>query len=81
MVKLQQVIMTNLSKKGTGQSENSPIRSIIEFYSPEGDLLAKNDPMGNFTIEQLVEFGAYCQNNQSKSPHDLAQFFISSHGR
>ena len=38
------VIRTTLLRRGTGQSEDSPIRVITQYWSLDGDLLAEVDP-------------------------------------
>ena len=74
MINLQEVIICDLKTKGTGQHVSSPIRRIIEIYSKEGVLIALNDPMGNFTKEDLFEFARQCQ---LRPTEDIEKIFQS----
>jgi hypothetical protein len=42
MVKLQEVIVTNIKRRGNG--EDDPIRVITQYWSKDGELLAEVDP-------------------------------------
>jgi hypothetical protein len=39
-----QVIRTTLQRRGSGKSEEDPIRVITQFWSLDGELLAEVDP-------------------------------------
>ena len=60
MIQVKELVVTDLSRKGTGQNELSPVRSIFEVYSKEGDLLAIHDRLGNYSVEDLIAFGKFC---------------------
>jgi hypothetical protein len=60
MVQVKELVLTDLSRKGTGKNELSPIRSVFEVYSKEGVLLAINDSQGNYSLEDLIAFGKHC---------------------
>lgn len=61
-VKLIQVIFCEKVTIGKGEPD-SPMRRIIEIFDTEGKLLAKNDPCGNYSIEDLNEFALFCYSN------------------
>jgi hypothetical protein len=39
-----QVIETTLTRRGSGKSEDDPIRVITQYWSLDGELLAEVDP-------------------------------------
>ena len=45
-VKLMEVIVTNMTRRGSG-TEGSPIRVITQYWSKSGELLAERDPITN----------------------------------
>jgi len=60
MIQVKELIVTDLSRKGIGKNELSPVRSVLEIYSKEGDLLATYDSQGNYSVEDLIAFGKFC---------------------
>src|SRR5690606_30170881 len=73
MIEVKEVIITDINKKGAGTDENSPVRSITEIYTKEGDLLASSDPFGNYSMEQMIEFAELCR--QKKEGVSVAELF------
>jgi hypothetical protein len=71
MVQVKELVVTNLSRKGTGKNELSPIRSVFEVYSKDGDLLAINDSQGNYSVEDLIAFGKFCMSKTDLSIEEL----------
>ncbi len=71
MVQVKELIVSDLTRKGSGQSVFSPVRQVIEVYSKEGDLLAFHDKFGNFSIEDLFEFGNFCLSNKALSVEEI----------
>ncbi|WP_028665908.1 hypothetical protein [Runella zeae] len=72
MIKTMELIVTDLSKKGTGLHELSPVRSLFEVYTKEGTLLAQHDSQGNYSVEDLIAFGKLCM---SKSNLPIEKIF------
>lgn len=71
MIQVKELIVSDLSRKGTGQNQLSPIRSIFEVYSKNGDLLAINDSQGNYSVEDLIAFGTFCMSKNDVPIEDL----------
>ncbi len=44
-VEVIQVIRTSLLRRGSGQSEDSPIRVIVQYWEMDGTLLCEIDPI------------------------------------
>lgn len=42
--KVIQVVVTTLTRRGSGQEASSPIRIVTQYWSLDGDLLAEVDP-------------------------------------
>lgn len=61
MIQVKELVITDLSRRGTGKDETSPVRSVLEVYSKNGDLLAVHDSHGNYTVEQLISFAKLCR--------------------
>ncbi|HAY32566.1 MAG TPA: hypothetical protein PK536_10185 [Ignavibacteria bacterium] len=61
MIKVKELIVTDLSRRGNGRDETSPVRSILEVYTKNGELLAVHDSQGNYTVEQLIAFAKLCR--------------------
>lgn len=54
-VKLMQVIYSDELRHGSGRDASSPIRRVVQYWSPEGELLAEVDPMARtVTIEESM---------------------------
>jgi hypothetical protein len=64
MIQVKELVVTDLSRRGKGRDEISPVRSVLEVCTNEGELLAVHDSQGNYTVEQLVAFAKLCR----KSP-------------
>jgi hypothetical protein len=71
MIQVKELVVSDLSKKGTGQNELSPIRSVFEVYSKEGDLLAMHDSLGNYSVEDLIAFGKFCMSKKDLSIEEV----------
>lgn len=71
MIKVKEVIITDLNRRGSGNHEKSPVRAVTEVYCKKGDLIASSDPYGNYTIEQMVDFGQLCRLEESVSTIEL----------
>jgi hypothetical protein len=61
MIQVKELIVTDLSRRGNGRDEISPVRSVLEVYTKDGELLAVHDSQGNYTVEQLVAFAKLCR--------------------
>ena len=70
MIHTQELIITDLSRRGNGQNEASPVRAVVEIYTKDGLLLATNDSQGNYTVEQMIEFGKICQTKKELSAEE-----------
>lgn len=71
MIQVKELVVTDLSRKGSGKNILSPVRTVLEVYSKQGDLLAFHDSYGNFSIEDLVEFGRFCLSNKELSVEEI----------
>ncbi len=71
MIQVKELVVSDLSRRGTGQNELSPIRSVFEVYSKEGELLAANDSQGNYSVEDLIAFGKFCMSKSDLSIEEL----------
>lgn len=71
MIQLEELIVTDLSRKGSGKNELSPVRPVLEIYSKEGDLLATHDSQGNYSVEDLIAFGKFCMSKNDVSIEEL----------
>lgn len=63
MIKVQELIVTDLTRTGSGESRLSPARRILEVYNKDGDLVAFHDAWGNFSIEDLIAFERFRREN------------------
>jgi hypothetical protein len=70
MTKVEEVIITDLTRRGNGKELLSPMRPIIEIYSKEGYLIALHDSQGNFSLEDMIAFGVYCKTFPEKTMED-----------
>jgi len=61
MIQVKELVVTDLSRRGNGRDEISPVRAVLEVYTKEGELLAVHDSQGNYTVEQLVAFAKLCR--------------------
>ena len=71
MIQVKEVVITDLSRKGSGQNILSPVRTVLEVYSKQGDLLAYHDSFGSFAVEDLLEFGQFCLSNKELSVEEI----------
>ena len=75
MVEVKELVVTDLTRRGTGQSEWSPVRTILEIYTKEGGLLATHDSQGNYSIEELVSFATLCRQYPERAFKELLNEF------
>lgn len=73
MIKVKELIVTDLSRKGTGKDVTSPIRTVLEVYTKAGELLAYNDSQGNYSVEDLISFSNFCVSNKELSVSEALQ--------
>ena len=73
MVEVKELIVTDLSRKGTGKDVTSPIRTVLEIYTKDGKLLAYLDSQGNFSVEDLISFSSFCLSNKELSVSEALQ--------
>ncbi len=59
MLEVKELVITDLKLKGSGANLFSPVRTITEVYDKEGNCLAINDSMGNYSIEDMFSFVDY----------------------
>ena len=69
MINVQEVIITDLNRRGNGK--DTPLRRIIEVYEKDGSLIAQNDPMGNYRMEDMIEFAKYCRADGTSRTEEL----------
>lgn len=67
MIQVKELIVTDLSRKGTGKDVTGPIRTVLEVYTKDGELLACHDSQGNYSVEDLVSFSKFCLSNKELS--------------
>ncbi len=65
MIVCKEVIITDLKIRGSGKDARSPVRGITEVYDKEGHLIAECDHMGLYTMEQMLDFGQYIQQQEN----------------
>ena len=70
MIQVKELIVTDLSRRGTGKDVTSPIRTVLEVYSKDGELLAYNDSQGNYSVEDLISFSKFCLSNKELSSEE-----------
>lgn len=61
MIQVKELVITDMARRGNGKEETSPVRSVFEVYTKEGELLAAHDSQGNYTVEQLIAFAKMCR--------------------
>jgi len=71
MIQVKELIVSDLTRKGSGQNVFSPVRTVLEVYSKQGDLLAFHDSFGNYSIEDIFSFGKFCLSNKELSVEEL----------
>lgn len=73
MIQVKELIVTDLSRKGTGKDEISPVRTVLEVYTTDGELVASNDSLGNYTVEDLYSLTAFCLANKELPAKEVLQ--------
>ncbi|GAB2770858.1 hypothetical protein GCM10027275_11960 [Rhabdobacter roseus] len=73
MIEVKEVIVTDMNRRGDGKT--SAVRRVLEVYTKEGILLANMDSMGNFSIEQMLDFGQFCRNNSGLTVQEALHQF------
>lgn len=74
MIQVKELVVTDLSRRGNGRDETSPVRSVLEVYTKDGELLAVHDSQGNYTVEQLIAFAKLCR---EKSDVAIENIYLS----
>ena len=64
MIEVKELIITDLVLAGKGVAPHSPFRKVLEVYTKDGVCLARHDNFGNFSSEDLFEFGKFCLENK-----------------
>jgi hypothetical protein len=67
MIEVKELIVSDLVSAGKGVAPHSPVRRVLEVYTKEGICLARHDNFGNFSSEDLYEFGIFCLANKDLS--------------
>ena len=73
MIQVKELIVTDLSRRGNGRDETSPVRSVLEVYTKDGELLAVHDSQGNYTVEQLIAFAKLCREKSDVEIENIYQ--------
>lgn len=73
MIQVKELVVTDLSRRGSGREETSPIRSVLEVYTKDGELLAVHDSQGNYTVEQLIAFAKLCREKSDVAVENIYQ--------
>lgn len=73
MIQVKELIVTDLTRKGTGKDVTSPIRTVLEVYTKDGELLAYYDSQGNYSVEDLISFSNFCLSNKELSSQEALQ--------
>lgn len=76
MIQVKELIVTDLSRRGNGRDETSPVRSVLEVYTKDGELLAVYDSQGNYTVEQLIEFAKLCREKSDIAIENIYQSWL-----
>lgn len=72
----QELIVCRLATKGKGV-QGSPLRRLTQIYSKDGQLVAENDPLGGYTIEDLADLTTHL----SQPGHHTLQEWLESRGK
>lgn len=78
MIQVKELIVTDLSIKGAGKDVTSPIRTVLEVYTKDGELLAYHDSQGNYSVEDLISFSRFCLSNKELSIDEALQKWKSN---
>jgi hypothetical protein len=73
-VKTKTLIETTLTRAGDGESRNSPIRIITQYWTPEGEKVIERDPCAVSITPEKLEAIRLCIFSELKScetPQDL----------
>lgn len=73
MVKVIQVIISDLLTRGTGKAPDA-IRRVTQVYDFDGKLIAENDPVKIFSPENVITFGMLAVKH-CKSAIDVQNLF------
>lgn len=65
-VKCVEVIISSLTRRGTGDSSLSPVRCVTQVFTKDGQFIAENDPFTDdkFVLMDMVHFARYCIANK-----------------
>ncbi|SDE19473.1 hypothetical protein SAMN04487996_1043 [Dyadobacter soli] len=58
-VKVQEVIVSRLTRRGDGDNQADPVRTVFQIFDLEGNLLAERDEYSSFSKEQLLHFAKF----------------------
>lgn len=78
MIQVKELIITDLLRKGNGKDVTSPIRTVLEVYTKDGELLAYHDSQGNYSVEDLVSFSKFYLSNKDLSIDEALQKWKSN---
>ena len=78
MILTEEVIITNLHKRGIVKNNTSTLRNITQVYSKSGNIIAESDPWGNFTQEDLVDFAKFCSGRPADQPEDTLREWLKT---
>ena len=73
MIQVKELVVTDLSRRGNGRDEISPVRCVLEVYTKAGELLAVHDSQGNYTVEQLGAFAKLCREKSDVAIENIYQ--------
>lgn len=77
--RVEEVIICDLKLEGNcnGNTAN-PARIVTQVFSKSGEIIATNDPYGNFTIDDIARFGwlVRAPENKDKDTEDLLYKFL-----
>lgn len=71
MIQVKELVVKDLFRKRSRQNVTSHVRSIIEVYTKDGELLARHDSQGNYYVEDLIAFGKLFMSKTDLSIEDL----------
>ena len=74
-VKIEEVIVVNSRPRGKGILPYSPMRKVREVFTKEGVPIAFEDPCGNYTSEDVFEFGKICKESKDQDIEELFESF------
>lgn len=71
--KVIQVIVTTLTRRGTGKDADSPIRIVTQYWSLDGELLAEVDPCPPTPLREVMRGGYDALLHRNVSDETLKQ--------